>query len=556
MKKSFYHYSIRRKLILLFTSTASLTVVIACMFLGVYQLVNYRSTLKTEEAAMAQLVAESSAPALLFDDALAAKENLSMLRADPRIQRACLYDKDGKVVASFEAAGRNAACPPPGILGRPAALILQTAPRARTAAGAPVPAVLPSTPALQFTRRHLFILCNVRMQTERVGYLYLDVGLADMYHLLIRSVETMVCVLLLSIFFAATVSSFVQRIISGPIIALTQIATQVSSERNYQLRASRYSDDETGVLMDRFNAMMDQIQQRDSELQGAYASLEDKVAARTSDLQKELTERKQVERDLELAKRTAEEANRAKSAFLANMSHELRTPLNAIIGYSEMLYEDAVEIAAAGTVADLEKVLYSARHLLTLISDILDISKIEAGQMKVYLQPTPASELLRDVLSTVEILAKAHHNSLRVNPDLWSGLLLVDPMRFRQCLLNLLSNSCKFTENGEISLDIQPSPAEDGKWILWTVRDTGMGISPEGCEKLFRNFSQVDGSATRKHGGSGLGLAISQQLCHAMGAHITVDSVLGEGTVFTIHVPAMMPEAEDQQLEPDRSLST
>ncbi len=515
----FHNHSIRRKLMVLFTATASLTVLIACTVLWIYQLMDYRSTLRTEESAMAQLVAGSSAPALLFGDTSAANENLAQLRADPRIEAACLYDRAGRTIAHFDSAGESEPCP--------AYAQAQT----------------------RFSRKHLILFRPIASEGETVGGLYMRVGLDRMYRLLLRFAEVMACVLLISSLFALALSSFLQRIISEPILALTHVATQVSSQGNYLLRARRFSDDETGVLIDQFNAMMDQIQAREAELQHAHASLEDKVKARTQDLSNEIAERKLIERDLDLAKRAAEESNRAKSAFLAAMSHELRTPLNAIIGYSEMLYEDAEASGATSMTEDLEKILSSARHLLELISEVLDVSRIEAGALHFSPEIVFAASLLNQVLPTAEILAMRNNNKLCLGEQLWDGLMLVDPVRFRQCLLNLISNACKFTENGSITIDVKQCEQDGKACVLWSVRDTGPGISEDGLKRLFRAFSQVDSSTTRKYGGTGLGLAISQQLCHAMGGYISVESVLNSGSTFTIHIPAYIGEAaEDGQL--------
>jgi signal transduction histidine kinase len=516
--RALYNKSIRSKLMVLITAAATLTVLTACTVLWIYQLIDYRSTLRTEESAMAQLVAESSAPALLFNDGPAANENLALLRADPRIEAACLYNKTGKVIAQFSSGVELGTCP--------------ANERAQ----------------MRFAHRHLLIFRPIVSQGEPVGSLYLNVSLAEMYRLLVRFAETMVYLLILSSLFAFGLSSFLQGIISEPIIALTRVATQVSDQGNYLLRAKRFSDDEAGVLIDQFNAMMDRIQQREADLQQAHASLEDKVKARTLDLRSEIAERKLIERDLGKAKLAAEESNRAKSAFLATMSHELRTPLNAIIGYSEMLHEDAQAAGSESMTGDLDKVLFSARHLLALISDILDLSRIEAGEMTVFPELVSASSLLSEVLPTAEILAKRNDNILETGEEMWDGKLLVDPTRFRQCLLNLVSNSCKFTEHGRITIDVREEDKKGEPWVLWSIRDTGPGISAEGLKRLFQTFSQVDSSSTRKHGGSGLGLAISQQLCHAMGGYISVESEPGKGSTFTIHIPAANESMDDAEL--------
>jgi signal transduction histidine kinase len=368
--------------------------------------------------------------------------------------------------------------------------------------------------------------------------------------------ETGICVLIITTLFAYALSTFLQRIISKPIIDLTRVATQVSDQGNYLLRAESFSADEIGQLIGQFNAMMDTIQQREADLQHAHSTLEDTVKMRTSDLRNEIAERKLIELDLVAAKLAAEESNRAKSSFLATMSHELRTPLNAIIGYAEMLWEDAQSDGEVSTCDDLDKILVSARHLLGLISDVLDFSKIEAGQMSIHLELVTISSLLRDVLPTAEILARQNRNQLHVDEQTADRSLLVDPIRFRQCLLNLLSNACKFTENGTISIRVEHQSMDGKDWVHWHISDTGVGIAPNMLNKLFQTFSQVDSSLTRKFGGSGLGLVISRQLCRAMGGDITIESEPHVGSTFTMSIPAYSELAEQVPIrEPLRVLT-
>jgi len=499
--------SIRTKLILLFTATASLTVLLACNSLWVYQLLNYRENLQIEERATAQLIADTSGPALLFDDATAATETLSFLRTDPRIRLACLYDKQGKLVANFVSTRYTVGCP--------AAYAAKSL----------------------FDSHYLYIVRPIEVKGEAVGQLYLVAGFYEMYVLLFHLGEAGLCVLLLSTLFALGLSSFLERFISRPIIDLTAVATKVSSGGNLMIRANRGSNDETGVLIDQFNVMMDHLQQREADLQSARHGLESKVQKRTIDLSNEIAERKIIELDLMEAKRIAEESNQAKSSFLANMSHELRTPLNAIIGYSEMLHEDAVSTGSAEVSDDLAKVLFSARHLLTLISDILDISKIEAGEMKLYPEIVSSSEVLDDMVATAEVLVRTNRNKFVLVEPVWRGVMLIDALRFRQCMLNLIGNACKFTQDGTISIAVKQRVVAEKSWIQWSVQDTGVGISSAEQATLFQTFLQGDSSATRRHGGSGLGLAISQQLCSDMGGHITVHSLINEGSTFTIFIP-------------------
>jgi signal transduction histidine kinase len=236
------------------------------------------------------------------------------------------------------------------------------------------------------------------------------------------------------------------------------------------------------------------------------------------------------------------EASQHKSQFLANMSHELRTPLNAIIGVSEMLREDAE--AAKQDTEPLDRVLGAGRHLLALINDILDLSKIEAGRMELNLETFPLAPLIADVVKTIEPLAAKNTNRVAVNCDGTIGTLHADPMRLRQALLNLMSNANKFTERGTISIDAEQRQEDGRGYVTIAVADNGIGMAPEQMSKLFQEFSQADASTTRKYGGTGLGLAISKRFCQMMGGDITVESEVGRGSAFTIRLPRIVEAAK------------
>jgi signal transduction histidine kinase len=235
-------------------------------------------------------------------------------------------------------------------------------------------------------------------------------------------------------------------------------------------------------------------------------------------------------------------ASQHKSQFLANMSHELRTPLNAIIGVSEMLREDAE--AAKQDTEPLDRVLGAGRHLLALINDILDLSKIEAGRMELQLETLPLAPLIADVVKTIEPLAAKNANKVAAICVADIGAMHADQMRLRQALLNLMSNANKFTERGTITVDARHGQENGRDWVTIAVADSGIGMTPEQMGKLFQEFSQADASTTRKYGGTGLGLAISKRFCQMMGGDITVESEVGRGSTFTIRLPRTVEVAK------------
>ncbi|MGI9450717.1 MAG: response regulator [Geminicoccaceae bacterium] len=312
-------------------------------------------------------------------------------------------------------------------------------------------------------------------------------------------------------------------------------------EQAIEQRLLRHRDPSEPFTQRRAGGRWVRISERGTEDKGTVAVYSD------------ITELKRRETELADARDEAMEATQAKSQFLANMSHELRTPLNAIIGYSEMLHEEADDLGQEDFLPDLEKIQEAGKHLLGLINDILDLSKIEAGKMSILVEEFDVNDLINQVASVVQPLMAKNGNRLEVKADADLGSMRSDQTKLRQNLFNLLSNAAKFTKDGTISLSVAPFERDSRTWLTFSVKDTGIGMSEEQLGKLFRAFSQAEASTSRDYGGTGLGLAITRHFCHMLGGNIEVASAPGEGSVFKISLPASFEEVEDK-LQPEKGV--
>jgi len=375
-----------------------------------------------------------------------------------------------------------------------------------------------------------------------------------------RVLPALVAGILLAIGISALITYF---LFSRPLRILQQGAlTLASGYLGHLIPIS--SHDEIGNLAESFNRMSVQIEQlyrerveierlqrewEVSRLQKSEKLLEARVRERTAELARRNEEMMRSQVELAEARDAALAASRARTIFLANMSHELRTPLNAIIGYSEMLQEEALERGYTELSADLTRIRTAGRHLLDLINDVLDLSKIEAGRTELYIETFDVCAMVETVVGTVQPLVEQNHNTLHVECSPEVGSVALDLTKVRQVLFNLLSNAAKFTERGDITLSVDrhappgaDEPSATGDWVRFRVSDTGIGISADQLTRIFEAFTQADPSTTRKYGGTGLGLAISYRYCQMMGGDITVESEPGVGSTFTVHLPGRVPD--------------
>ncbi len=665
-----HNLSIKRKLTLITMLTSGFALFLSSAGFLIYDLMAFRRAMSQDLTTQAQIIGSNITAALAFRDENAATEILSALKAKEEIVSAVLLAPEGQPFAFY----------PRGKTPRSQLLIPPNGSRTR------------------FREGYLEVFHEIILRQESLGILYLQSDMRQWHERLANYAVIFGIFMLGAAIVAYAISSRLNKVISGPILNLEKTMSIVSDERNYALRATKFSNDEVGSLIDGFNTMLAEIQERDAALQ----SVNDRLARGTRELEEEVNERKQAQAELQLlnqtleqrvaersaaaeqrasellrseealrtqtgilqcilnsmgdgvlvadtngefllsnpaadqilqtrvtsaniaswrarlglflpdmetpypveqlplslairgevvdetqvfirhalkpdggwisvtarplkeergtvmggvavfrditdhkhaelelmkAKEAAEDANRAKSSFLANMSHELRTPLNAIIGYSEILQEDAQEASLQGFLSDLKRIQAAGKHLLGLINDILDLSKIEAGRMELHIENFDLSRLIQETAETIRPMAAKNGNSLELDGVEHLGSMRADQTRVRQVLYNLVSNACKFTQKGTIRLEGDRWEAEGREWVQIRVKDTGIGLSPEQSAKLFKEFTQADTSTTRKYGGTGLGLAISRRVCQMMGGSIAVESRLGEGSVFTIHLP-------------------
>jgi signal transduction histidine kinase/DNA-binding response OmpR family regulator len=495
-------YSISKKLTWMNMLVSGVALLLACAAFLAYDLYTFRIGIADNLSTEARIIGSNSVSALTFNDPGAARNTLSALNASPHILYAAIYTPNGQPFASYWRDDNKEALPllaPPG----------------------------GETQAHWLVDGQMALVQSISFQGKPTGFVYIRSDLQAMDDRLKTYAVIAAVVLSISLVVALLISRISQRVISEPVMHLAQTVRIVSHEKNYSIRAAtRTNRDEVSTLIESVNEMLEQIQQRDTALQRAQNELEHRVEERTTQLAA-------ANKELDLRNREVERATRLKSKFLASMSHELRTPLNAIVGFSDLLAEQT-----AGELNDKQKrfvnhIKQGSAHLLQLINDILDLSKIESGQLELRCERFQIQDALPEVLSTIRPLAMAKQISVEhtLEPEL---TLYADRVRFKQILYNLLSNAVKFTpKDGRISLEC----VEHGDFIRMSVTDTGIGIRPEDQGIIFEEFRQVEAGKDSTQEGTGLGLAITKRLVEQQGGKISLSSELGEGSRFTFTLP-------------------
>lgn len=508
-----------RRLLLATTSVGLLTAGIAIA--GIQMFEQYRLLL-SHVGVVADIVSQNSSAAVLFGDAAELGKVLETLKAERDIDSALVLTPDKKPLTAYNLMLENG--------GLPAELAVDPWFAA---------ALTSSKAATRSGWMRLEYLAPIIFEGKTIGFIYLRMSLARLYGATLWNALIIFLVFAASTGVALLFSRRLQQRIAQPIENLAGVMERVSAEQNFSLRATPGEMDEIGRLIQGFNEMLGQIEERDTWLADYRAGLEEDIAKRTSELSHANHELRRVLEEATQARESAEQASRAKSEFLSRMSHELRTPMNAILGFSELL---RLEIQDAEQRDFMEEIYRAGQHLLALIDELLELSRIETGNIAVVIQPVRVERVVKEALKLVQPLIQERHLTIsREHGDCPHVSVLADATRLRQIMVNLLSNAAKYNrDHGNIHVEWR---VVEGGLVRILVGDTGRGIAPDQLTHLFKPFERLGAQFTAIEG-TGIGLAFSKRLAELMGGQLEAESTLGRGSAFWVDLPLSETAAE------------